>query len=168
MRSKGRRRGSRRHRSRPTPKWLLSSAEIDRTAKERCLLVLSVLSGDKPVTDAIAEAGISRGTYYKLETQALNAMLRALGPLATAEGQETSPVRQIALLETKVRDLERARRRSQRLLLMTRRVMRRGEKKTRSTPGGNTRSPRWKSRVSAKEQSKRTASTLPTTGVAVP
>jgi hypothetical protein len=145
----------------------LSSTEIDRMAKERCLLVLSVLSGERPVTDAIVEAGISRGTYYKLETQALNAMLRALGPLATAEGQETSPLRQIAMLETKVRDLERARRRSQRLLLMTRRVMRRGEKKTRSTPGGSIPSPRSK-RKSAKEQSKRTASTLPTTGVAVP
>jgi hypothetical protein len=148
----------------------LSSAEIDRMAKERCLLVLSVLSGEKPVTEAIAEAGISRGTYYKLETQALNAMLRALGPLATAEGQETSPVRQIAILETKVRELERARRRSQRLLLMTRRVMNSGEKRMRSTRGGNGPSPRSrpKPRPKTETETRRPPSTPPTTGVAAP
>ena len=65
----------------------MKSEEIDRIAQQRCLMVLSVLSGEKPVTDAIAEAGISRGTYYQLETRALSAMLRALGPLASAEGR---------------------------------------------------------------------------------
>jgi hypothetical protein len=126
MKRDRRRGGSRKRRSRPTPKWLLSAADLDQVAKERCLMVLAVLSGEKPVTDAIQEAGISRGTYYKLETQALSAMLRALGPLATAEGTEASPVRRIAFLEGKVKELERAHRRSQRLLLMTRRVMKTG------------------------------------------
>lgn len=145
----------------------MSSEEIDRTAKERCLLVLSVLSGEKPVTDAIAEAGISRGTYYKLETQALNAMLRALGPLAGTEGTETSPVRQLALLEAKVRESERSRRRTQRLLLMTRRVLQ-GERKTRKTPSTRRgRGPSPPSKRSA-PATKRPTSTPPTTGVAEP
>ena len=67
----------RRNRARPTPKWLLSRDEV---GKARCLMVLSVLSGEKPVTDAISEAGISRATYYHLETRALSSMLRALAP----------------------------------------------------------------------------------------
>lgn len=163
MRRERRRRGSRRHRPRPIPKWLMTSQEIDRVAQERCLLVLSVLSGEKPVSDAIAEAGISRGTYYKLETQALNAMLRALGPLASPEGAESSPVRQIALLEGKVKELERSRRRTQRLLLMTRRVL--GPTKTPSTRRGRGRSPSSKTKGGT---TKRLPSTPPTTGVAGP
>jgi hypothetical protein len=137
----GRRRrgGSRRHRARITPKWLLKSGEIDRLAQERCLMVLSVLSGEKPVTDAIAEAGISRATYYQLETRALNAVLKALGPLGSTESSSTSPAHQIALLEAKVKELERARRRSERLLLMTRRVMKAPARKTDSIPRGSDR-----------------------------
>jgi hypothetical protein len=142
MKTRRRRRGSRRHRPRLTPKWLLRSEEIDQIAQQRCLMVLSVLSGETPVTDAIKTAGISRGTYYQLETRALSAMLRALGPLASAEGVETSPVRQIAALEAKVKELERAGRRSQRLLLMTRRVIESREKRIGSTRSGKDLSPR--------------------------
>lgn len=127
-------------------------------------MVLSVLSGEKPVTEAIAEAGISRGTYYKLETQALNAMLRALGPLATTEGTETSPLRQLAVLEAKVREAERARRRTQRLLLMTRRVLKRSERKTSSTRPGSGPSPRWRTKAVTKPS----ASTPGTTGAGAP
>lgn len=131
-----RRRGSRKNRPRQTPKWLLRSQEIDQIARSRCLMVLSVLSGETPVTDAIAEAGISRPSYYQLETKALNAMLKALGPASGPEGAQTSPVRQIAALEEKVKELERARRRTQRLLLMTRKVIRAPEKRTSSTRHG--------------------------------
>jgi hypothetical protein len=120
----------------------LKSEEIDRIAQQRCLMVLSVLSGETPVTDAIKTAGISRGTYYQLETRALLAMLRALGPLGSAEGVATSPGRQIAALEAKVKELERAGRRWQRLLLMTRRVIESREKKTGSTRSGKSPSPR--------------------------
>lgn len=131
-----RRRGSRPNRSRPTPKWLMKSQEIDQIARARCLMVLSVLSGETPVTDAVAQAGISRASYYQMETRALNAMLKALGPLAKPEETHSSPVRQIAALQERVKDLERARRRTQRLLLLTRRVVRSAEKKTSSTRRG--------------------------------
>jgi hypothetical protein len=164
MRTKRRRGGSRRHRPRATPKWLLRSEEIDKIAQQRCLMVLSVLSGETPVTDAIAAAGISRAAYYQLETRALGAMLRALGPLASAEGVETSPVRQIAALEEKVKELERARRRSQRLLLMTRRVMRVPERRTSSTKRGRGRLPN----SMRKGEAKRPPSTPAQTGVGAP
>jgi hypothetical protein len=164
--SKQRRRGvSRRHRPRPTPKWLLKSEEIDRIAQARCLLVLSVLSGEKPVSDAILEAGISRAAYYQLETRALSAMLRALGPLASPEGSETSPLRQIAVLEAKVRELERAKRRSQRLLLMTRRVLKAPEGRTGSTRSGRGRSPRSKRKGA---QTRRATSMPASTGAPTP
>ena len=166
MRIKRRRRGGpRRHRARTTPKWLLKSEEIDRLAQERCLLVLSVLSGEKPVTDAIAEAGISRGTYYQLETRALQAILRALGPLGSAEDTGSSPVRQIALLEEKVKALERSRRRAERLLLMTRRVMKAPERKTGSTARGKGRSPSSKT---TKAKAVKPPSIPATTGVGMP
>ena len=67
-------------RSRPTPQWLLTSTELDQIAQRRCVKLLSVLSGETSVTEAIAEMQISRGTYYKLETTALAAMLTALTP----------------------------------------------------------------------------------------
>jgi hypothetical protein len=137
----------RRRRARPTPKWILKSAELDRVTKARCLMVLSVLSGEKPVTEAIEEGGISRGTYYQLETRALNAMLRALSPTATDESiEEGSPVRRIVQLEEKVKKLEQVRRRSERLLILTRKVVKGRvaaprSRRTSSTGSGKTHSP---------------------------
>jgi hypothetical protein len=141
----------------------MKSEEIDLIAQQRCLLVLRVLSGEMPVTDAIQAAGISRGTYYQLETRALSAMLRALGPLASAEGLETSPVRQIAALEAKIKDLERAGRRSQRLLLMTRRVIESREKRI-----GSTRAGKGPSRSSKGKEKERPASSPTGAGASSP
>ena len=132
----------RRNRSRPTPKWLKASGELDPIARSRCLMVLSVLSGEKPVTDAITEVGISRAAYYQIETRALSAMLRALAPNAVEETDEASPQRRVLKLERKVKLLEQGKRRAERLLLMTRRVL--GPVKTRSTTSG--RSPSRSSR----------------------
>jgi hypothetical protein len=139
----------------------LKSEEIDLIAQQRCLMVLGVLSGETPVTDAIKAAGISRGTYYQMETRALSAMLRALGPLASAEGVENSPVRQIAALEARIKDLERAGRRSQRLLLMTRRVIESREKRIGSTRAGKSLLPR----STARKGTPRPASTPTQSGV---
>lgn len=112
----------RKTRARPTPKWLLEEKNLDQVAQTRCLLVLSVLSGETPVTEAIRAAGVSRGTYYQLETRALNGMLRALLPGAREDGGDPRPRRQIAELESKLAKLERARRRSERLLALSRRL----------------------------------------------
>lgn len=46
-------------------------------AHGRCLMLLSVLSGQKTVTRAIEEAKISRALYYQLELRALKGMMRA-------------------------------------------------------------------------------------------
>ena len=165
MKKQRRRGGSRRHRPRTTPKWLLKSEQIDQIAQQRCLMVLSVLSGEMPVTDAIQAAGISRGTYYQLETRALNGMLRALLPGAREDGGDPRPRRRIAELEAKVQRLERALRRSERLLALSQRLSRGRPMRSRrisSTPSGRSRS-----RVSTKEAP--TRASIPTTaGVGEP
>jgi hypothetical protein len=150
----------RKNRSRPTPKWLKAATDLDPIARSRCLMVLSVLSGEKPVTDAIAEVGISRATYYHLETRALSAMLRALGPGAE-ETEDGSPQRQLAKLERKVKLLEQGKRRVERLLLMTRRVM--GPVKTRSTTSG-----RGPSRSSKRRKKGPVARPTPSPSIPVP
>ncbi len=89
-------------------------------------MVLSVLSGEKPVTDAIRQAKISRGTYYQMETRALNAMLAALNPIATVTQGATPDLSatRIEALLNRIRHLEQDKRRTQRLLLLTRKSIR--------------------------------------------
>jgi hypothetical protein len=89
--------------------------------------MLSVLSGEKPVTDAIAEAGISRQLYYQLEEKALAAMLKALSPVAPAESTAQAEVEQLKKeldeMHRRVHQLEQQKRRAERLLLLTRKVL---------------------------------------------
>jgi hypothetical protein len=118
----------RKHRRRATPRWLKSAPDLDAIARSRCLMVLSVLSGETTVTDAIAQAKISRQTYYHMETKALRAILVALNPLASSS-QNGSPDLSAAMariegLQEQVKRLEQEKRRSQRLLLLTRKSMR--------------------------------------------
>jgi hypothetical protein len=131
-------------------------------------LVRSVLSGERPVTDVIEEAQISRPMYYQLEERALRAMLSALTPGVTEEGA-AEPARRIAELEQKVTGLERDKRRSERLLLLTRKVMRGPLKMATGRPA---KSPAWpnstsagraRSRISPKKETTPAASDLPST-----
>lgn len=117
----------RKHRPRPMPKWLKEQRDLDEVARRRCLMILSVISGEKPVTDAITDAKISRQMYYQLEERALHAMLRALSPGASSEETASAGAAARAReLETKVERLEQERRRADRLLLLTRKMVGRG------------------------------------------
>ena len=118
----------RKARRRPMPRWLNQSQELNTIARSRCLLILSVLSGEMPVTEAIKDAQITRQTYYNLETRALQAMLAALNPLAST-ADDGSPnlsaaMRRIAELEARVKGLEQEKRRAERMLLLTRKSIR--------------------------------------------
>src|SRR5947209_15438816 len=97
----------RRHRSRPIPKWLLEKEELDQIAQRRTLMILSVLSGEKPVTDAIGEAKISRGHYYQLEEKALEAILQAMEPGASP-GRPPETTSRLLQLEAKIGEPEGA------------------------------------------------------------
>jgi hypothetical protein len=118
-------RRTRRQRARPIPRWLTGRKDLDEVAQRRCLMVLSALSGERPVTALIEELGISRGTYYQLETRAILAMLRALAPGAEAatSPDAVTPAARIAELEAKVARLEQDKRRADRLLYLTRKVL---------------------------------------------
>jgi hypothetical protein len=112
------------------------------------MLVLSVLSGETPVTTAIEDAGISRGLYYQLETRALNAMLLALAPGAEADSSPdaTGLHARIKQLEDKLAKAEASQRRAERLLFVQKKLTSSGPVKTQrgrpaktttsSTPGG--------------------------------
>jgi len=89
------------------------------------------LSGEKSVSEAISEMQVSRGTYYALESKALAGMLSALVPGAeSATGADGMPIGQLKALEEKVKKLEVGKRRAERLLLLTRRVVKPGPVKT--------------------------------------
>lgn len=133
-RSRGSDGAKRKRRSRPLPKWLTGS-ELDEVARRRCLVLLSVLSGERTVSDVVEELSISRQMYYLLETRALNAMLGALLPGAESSSTQkdaASPHKRIEELEAQVKKLERARRRSEHLLYLTRQVIGRGPVKTKA------------------------------------
>lgn len=87
-------------------------------------MILRVLSGEVSVSDAIEQEKISRGFYYDLEERALGAMLVALTP--GSETAASSPQARIEQLEARCKKLEQDKRRSERLLLLTRRVIKPG------------------------------------------
>jgi hypothetical protein len=117
----------RKHRARPTPRFLTRESDVDEVARRRCLMILSVLSGERPVTDVVEAAKMSRQTYYQLESRALRAMLSALLPGGgESTSQAESQGRRIEELEQKVKRLERDKRRSDRLLYLARQVVRPG------------------------------------------
>lgn len=122
--------GKRKHRARPTPRWLLDKQGLDEIAQRRCLLVLEILSGARAVTDVLAEAQISRGTYYKLEERALGAMLRALSPTAGADGTDgqalSAALSRTAELEAKLARAEQEKRRADKLNFLTRKMVKPG------------------------------------------
>lgn len=159
-------------RRRGVPRWLSGRKDLDQVAQRRTLLILSVLSGQTPVTTAIAEHGISRPLYYQLETKGLVGMMRALipGSSGATSPDDATPMRQIAELEAKVARLEQENRRLERLLYFAKKVLppgpvavpeRRGRKPGRkSTSSGPPPSP-----VSKKPTTSTTPSTtsIPTT-----
>jgi hypothetical protein len=102
------------------PLWLMQPMEEQRIAQARCLMVLSVLSGQKSIQEAISEAKVSRVLYYQLEDRALNGMMMALGPRvreAPNEQQELARARvQVRHLTARVKWLVQRRRAAERLL----------------------------------------------------
>jgi hypothetical protein len=97
--------------------------DLDLIAKRRCLMILSVLSGETSVEDASHAAQITSQQYYQFEKKALTAMLAALVPGASTDGSMAPAMKQ---MERKIRDLEIAKRRLERLLFLTRMTVKPG------------------------------------------
>lgn len=113
----------RRARTRKPPRWIFKTKDLDLIAQRRCLMILSVLSGEKSVEDASREAQISSQQYYQFEKKALSAMLAALVPGASTDGSMAPAIKQ---MEKKLRELEIAKRRLERLLFLTRMTVKPG------------------------------------------
>jgi hypothetical protein len=164
-------------RSRPTPRWLADRTDLNEVARNRVLLVLSVLSGEKPVTTAIEDAGISRGFYYQLETKALNAMLLALAPGADSDASPdaTGLHHRIKQLENLLVRAEAAQRRAERMLFVQRKLTspgpvktHRGRPATTTTPSMRAGRRSWRSSTTTKPPSRKRSTTRSTTQPASP
>jgi hypothetical protein len=115
--------GRPKHQPHALPKWFQSSPQLQAVARSRCLMVLSVLSGEKSVSDAVARAKISHNMYYQMERRALNAILVALHP-HSRWAQQGALQERIKQLEAQLKRLGQQKRRSQRLLLLMRKSSR--------------------------------------------
>lgn len=165
------RRGSkqtRRKRARPLPSQL-KAEDLDEIAKRRCLMLLDVLSGRVPVTDAIGQAKISRGTYYQLEAKALAAMMAAMSPAAKDGGPALVRTKEVEALEQQVKKLEMDKRRLEHLLVVTTKMVKPGPlttgkgrpPKRRSTSAGPSGSPDSKAIAKPKTKPKRPSTPKP-------
>jgi hypothetical protein len=151
------------------PRWLLTTKDLDLIAQRRCLMILSVLSGEKSVEEASRDADIIPALYYQLEKKALTAMLAALVPGATRDG---SPGPAMVQMEKRIRDLETTKRRLERLLFLTRMTVkpgpmthgRRGRPRTRQEEAGTTKSTSTSTRPKTKPTKAPAASTLTPAG----
>jgi hypothetical protein len=127
-------------------------------------MVLSVLSGEKPVSEAIVEAEMTRAHYYHLEKRAVLAMLRALMPGGEgSDGEAVTLNGKVKDLEEKVVRLEREKRRTERLLYLTRSVVKPGPLKLKvGRPRKNLTTTATTS--SRKKRPRKTTETMGTTG----
>jgi hypothetical protein len=158
----------RRKRSRVLPSQL-KAQDLDEITKRRCLMLLNVLSGRVPVTDAIAQGKISRGTYYQLEAKALSAMMAAVSPTASDGGPALVRSKEIEALEQKVRKLEMEKRRLEHLLVLATKVVQPGPLTTgkgrpckrRSTRSGEIASPASTPPAKAKRKNARPSTPKP-------
>lgn len=154
---------------------MLESDKLDQVAKRRCLMLLEVLSGRVPVTEAITKAKISRGTYYQLETKALMAMLDAMTPGSSSSATSSNDDlrSEIDKLISKVDKLTADKRRLERLLQMTKKMLKpgslttgRGAKKRRqsSAKPGKRGSPSSATKTSETPRATKRPSTSTPTG----
>jgi len=135
------------HRTRPTPDWLETGKELNEVAQRRCLAILSVLSGEKSVTEVVEETKVSRQTYYHLEERGLRGMLSALLPGSETEAGTGGATEE---LHEKLATAEKGRRRLKRLLFLTRKVMKKGP----ITAGPGRPKRRWSARNSIRSGGK--------------
>jgi hypothetical protein len=102
------------------PRWLLNPGTSQAIGHARCLMILSVLSGQKTVKEVIEEAKICRTLYYQLESKALQGMVRALNPMTSETASDRRELRRaqarIRTLNAQVKLLTQRKRSVERLL----------------------------------------------------
>lgn len=102
---------------RPRPVGASTATSSGLHAKQRAALILAVLSGDCPLTEASRRLGVSVPRYYALERQALHGLVQALED--TKERRRTAAIgRQQVQLEHEVLRLQALVRATQRAVAL--------------------------------------------------
>jgi hypothetical protein len=117
---------TRERRTRPTPKLLTEANEKNEVGKRRTLLVLSVLSGQRTVSDVIEESKMTRQSYYNMETRAVMVMLRELGASGGLTAEYRRAQQEVREQELRIERLLEDKRRLEHLLMVTRRLVKTG------------------------------------------
>lgn len=122
---------------RRTPKLLTGDYDVNDVGRKRAIAILSVLSGERPASEVIAEEKIPTETYYELEARGIYGMIEALIPGANREGR-------LKDLEHQVVALQRENRRLERLLAMTRQAVKHVPFVSKKAPVGQRRMRGWR------------------------
>lgn len=114
----------------------LETLEIeDQDAKGKVSLVLTVLSGEKSISEACRETGLKPILYYKLEERMLRAML-ATAAMPAVRGRRKDPLSQANSLAEETAQLREEHRRLQSLMRISKKLLRgRGRKGLKRGPG---------------------------------
>ena len=114
----------------------LETLEIeDQDAKGKVSLVLTVLSGEKSISEACRETGLKPLSYYKLEERMLRAML-ASASMPSLRGRRKDPLSQASSLVEETAQLREEHRRLQSLMRISKKLLRgRGRKHRKNGPG---------------------------------
>lgn len=130
-------------------------------AKRRCVMILNVLSGRLPVSDAIEAAGISRAAYYQQEAKALQGMLEALEPTPRGKPPSSDATKEMTALRKKVESLQEQNRRLEKLVSLTSKILDTGSVKA---SGGRKRKKRTAKETTSKRSSPSSSKTRASSG----
>lgn len=105
-----------------TPKSLARVNPGSAVAHEQCLMILSVLSGQRTVSEVIEAAKMPRNVYYRMEDRALAGMMAGLDPAQSSVHSDSFELRharrEIRVLTAQVKSLTQRKRAAERLLRM--------------------------------------------------
>lgn len=102
----------------------------DAAAKAKVALVLEVLSGEKPISQACRETGVNMLAYYKLEERMLRAML-AVAQMPPGRRSTRNPAAEASFLAAETEDLRQEHRRIRSLLRVSRKLLAFGQARAR-------------------------------------
>jgi hypothetical protein len=112
----------------------LESLDVeDKDAKAKVSLVLTVLAGEKSISEACRETGLKPLSYYKLEERMVRAMV-ATAKMPALRGRRKDPLSEANSLAEETAQLRQEHRRLQSLMRISKKLLRTGARRGRK-PG---------------------------------
>lgn len=87
---------------------LVERLDGSRSQRRQMRILLATIAGVLPIAQACAELGISRTRLHALRWRVLEAGFAALGPRPRGRPRGRGPSPEVAALQARIRDLERA------------------------------------------------------------